>query len=134
MKIVDLTENQADQIQSGLHEFNSKHVSYRMNGQITLGIEENGQLIAGLLAYISVYKILYIDTLFVEEEYRRKGYGKILIEEAEKRAKQMGVNTIRLDTFNWQGKDFYLAMNYEQVGFYRNSEDNYEEYFFLKKL
>lgn len=34
------------------------------------------------------------------EAYRRKGYGKLLMEEMEKRAREMGVNTIRLDTFS----------------------------------
>ena len=41
---------------------------------------------------------------------------------------------VRLDTFNRQGRDFYKAMGYEQVGHYRNSEENYEEYFFKKRI
>lgn len=52
----------------------------------------------------------------------------------EIRAKKLGANTIRLDTFDFQGKDFYKSMGYEQVGYYRNDEDNFEEYFFLKKI
>lgn len=83
---------------------------------------------------MTAFKILYVSTVFVDEKYRRKGYGKALIEEMEKRAKTLGANTVRLDTFSWQGKDFYLAMNYQQVGFYRNDEDDYEEYFFLKRI
>lgn len=134
MKIVDMTEEQRDKIQMALEDFDNKYVTYRMEGQITIGLENNGEIVGGLLAYMSVYRILYVDTVFVKEEYRRKGYGKLLVEEMEKKAKQMGANTIRLDTFNWQGKEFYIAMNYEQVGFYKNSEDNYEEYFFLKRL
>lgn len=52
----------------------------------------------------------------------------------EIRAKKLGANTIRLDTFDFQGKDFYKSMGYEQVGYYRNDEDNFEEYFFLKRI
>ena len=70
----------------------------------------------------------------VDEEYRRKGYGKSLIEEMEKRASEMGVNTIRLDTFSWQGKEFYEALNYEIVGSYESNSDGYAEYFFLKRI
>ena len=58
----------------------------------------------------------------------------MLITEMEKRAKDMGVNTIRLDTFNWQGKDFYEALGYTCVGQYENAEDGYSEYFFLKRI
>lgn len=52
----------------------------------------------------------------------------------EKRALAMGVNTVRLDTFNWQGKEFYEALDYRCVGQYENAEDGYSEYFFLKRL
>lgn len=52
----------------------------------------------------------------------------------EKRAKKMGVNTILLDTFSWQGKEFYEALQYEVVGKYENTIDGYAEYFFLKRI
>lgn len=45
-----------------------------------------------------------------------------------------GANVIRLDTFNWQGKDFYITLGYEQVGFYESLEDNFSEHFFVKRL
>ena len=56
------------------------------------------------------------------------------IEEMEKRAKALGANTIRLDTFNWQGRDFYEALGYRIVGSYDNNDDGYSEYFFLKRI
>ena len=52
----------------------------------------------------------------------------------EKRAKEMGLNTIRLDTFGWQGKEFYESLNYEVVGSYENTIDGYMEYFFMKRI
>ena len=91
-------------------------------------------MVAGLDACMTAFKILYVSTVYVDEKYRRKGYGKALIEEMEKRAKALGANTIRLDTFSWQGKEFYHAMNYEQVGYYKNDVDHYEEYFFMKRI
>lgn len=105
-----------------------------MDGSIQIGIEEDEKLVAGLDACITAFKILYVSTVFVDEAYRRKGYGKILIEEMEKRASAMGVNIIRLDTFSWQGKEFYEALNYEVVGSYENIIDGYAEYFFLKRI
>ena len=52
----------------------------------------------------------------------------------EERAKLLGANTIRLDTFDWQGKDFYEAIGYEMVGHYDNRDDGYSEFFFLKRI
>ena len=44
------------------------------------------------------------------------------------------MNTIRLDTFDFQGKEFYEAMGYTLAGSYQNDEDGYAEYFFVKRL
>ena len=96
-----------------------------MEGRVSIGVEENGGIVAGPDAEM---------TVFVKEEYRRKGYGRILMKEMEKRAKELGANMIRLDTFDYQGKEFYDTLGYEQVGHYRNVEDGYEEFFCVKRI
>ena len=134
MTIIDLNEEQAEDIETRLSMFDQNYITYKMDGCIRIGIEENGKLIAGLDACITAFKILYVSTVFVDEEYRREGIGAQLIREMEKRAVAMGVNTIRLDTFDWQGKEFYEALGYEVVGHYDNDADGYAEYFFMKRL
>lgn len=83
---------------------------------------------------MTAFKILYVSTLFVDKKYRRHGLGRALMEEVEKRAIALGANMIRLDTFNWQGKEFYESIGYEQVGCYKNEQDGFSEHFFLKRL
>ncbi|MBR2402357.1 MAG: GNAT family N-acetyltransferase [Lachnospiraceae bacterium] len=134
MKIIDLNEKQVEYVEDKLNTFDENYITYKMDGSIQIGIEEDGKVVAGLDACITAFKILYVSTVFVDDDYRRKGYGKRLIEEMEERAREMGVNTIRLDTFSWQGKEFYEALNYEVVGSYENSIDGYAEYFFLKRI
>ena len=134
MEIIDLNETQVKIIENKLSAFDETYITYKMNGQIQLGIEEDGKLIARLDACVTCFKILYVSTVFVDEAYRRKGYGKLLVSEMEKRAKEMGLNTIRLDTFGWQGKEFYESLNYEVVGSYENTIDGYMEYFFMKRI
>ena len=134
MRIIDLNNEQVDDIEERLEDFDEKYITYKMEGSVRIGIEEDEKLIAGLDAVVTAFKILYVSTVFVDENYRRKGVGAMLIKEMEKRAKAMGVNTIRLDTFSWQGKDFYEALGYEAVGHYENAEDGYSEYFFLKRI
>ncbi len=129
-----MNNEQIEDLEESLEQYDEKHITYSLQGRISIGIKENGEIVAGLDACMTTFKILYVSTVFVNETHRRHGYGKELILEMEKRAKALGANTIRLDTFGYQGKDFYLALGYEQVGFYRNDEDNYEEYFFLKRL
>ena len=134
MKIIDLNEKQLEIVENKLSTFDEAYITYKMDGSIQIGIEEDGKVIAGLDACITAFKILYVSTVFVDEAYRRKGYGKMLMEEMEKRAKEMGVNMVRLDTFSWQGKEFYESLDYEVVGSYENTIDGYAEYFFLKRI
>ena len=133
-RIISLNGDQSEFIRGCLDEYNAAHIRYDLNGSVQIGIEENGAVIAGLLAYITVYKILYVDIVFVDEAFRRKGYGTALIREMERQAKQLGVNTIRLDTFNWQGTAFYKALGYQEVGNYTNDEDGFSESFFVKRI
>ena len=134
MKIIDLSEEQLEYVEKKLSSFDEEYITYKMDGSIQIGIEEDGKIVAGLDACMTAFKILYLSTLFVDADYRRKGYGKKLVHEMEKRAKELGANTIRLDTFSWQGKEFYEALGYKMVGYYENATDGYAEYFFLKRI
>lgn len=134
MTIIDLNEEQVEDIEERLEDFDESYITYKMDGEIHIGIEDDGKLVAGLNAYITNFKILYVSTVFVDEEYRRKGLGARLMREMEKRAAAMGVNMIRLDTYDWQGKEFYETLGYECVGHYDNKEDGFSEYFYLKRL
>ena len=125
IKIVDLNEEQSESLDNMLDEYDYSFIKYRLDGSVEIGIFDEGQLIAGLLASMTVYKIMYVSSVFVKEEYRRKGLGTLLMREMEKRAKDLGANMIRLDTFEWQGKEFYEALDYKQVGQYTNEEDGF---------
>ncbi|MBR6028764.1 MAG: GNAT family N-acetyltransferase [Clostridia bacterium] len=134
MTIIDLTEDQCADIEGRLSEFDESRDPFQLEGCIRIGAEEGGRLIAGLDACVTAFRILYVSTVFVDEAYRRQGVGARLMAEMEKRAAGLGVNTIRLDTFDWQGREFYEALGYECVGHYENAGDGYSEYFYLKRL
>lgn len=134
MKIINLNEEQASLIDDRLAEYDENYNKFKLEGSVDIGIEEDGKLVAGLLARVTAFRILYVNTVFVDEEYRGRGFGRILINETERRAVKLGANLIRLDTFNYQGKEFYEALGYECVGSYDNETDGYSEYFFLKRL
>ena len=132
--IENLSKEQVNAIHDKLEEFDHNYTRVDLSVGINLGIIEDGKVIAGVVSSVTSFKILYISTIFVDEAYRRKGIGKILMLELENRAKKQGVNLIRVDTFNWQAPKFYTSLGYEQVGYYQNSEDGYAEHFFIKRL
>ena len=101
MKFIQLTEEQVEDIEERLESFDQKHMPPAIEGRVQLGIEEDGRLVAGLDACITTFRILYVSTVFVEEDCRRKGYGRLLMNAMETRARELGVNTVRLDTFDF---------------------------------
>lgn len=127
VKFVDLSEEQAEYIDEQLQAYDREYIKYRLEGSVEIGIEKDEKLVAGLNAYMTAFKILYVDTVFVAEAYRRQGLGRELISEMEQRAKVLGANMIRLDTFNWQGYEFYKSLGYEEVGHYHNEADDQAE-------
>jgi GNAT superfamily N-acetyltransferase len=133
-QLIDLNDMQAEDIENRLSNYDNKHIKYNISGGIRIGMVINDKLIAGVDACMTAFKILYVSTVFVDENYRKNKIGTYLMKEVERRAKLLNANMIRLDTFNWQGRDFYKALGYEEVGFYENKIDGFSEHFFLKRI
>ncbi len=134
MNFIDLSQQQVSQLEEALERDDQKHIPVNIPGSVSIGLEQEGQLIAGADGCMTAFHIFYLSTLFVLESYRGQGIGRALMKEVEERAKKLGAKMIRLDTFNWQGKDFYKALGYEEVGRYESKEENFSEYFFLKRI
>ncbi len=132
--LVELSPAEAAEVDGRLEDFDREFVGYELDGKIELGIKIDGRLVAGLLGCTTLFHILYVETVWVDEDYRRRGLGAALLREMERRAGDMGVNLIRLDTFDWQGREFYKACGYEEVGGYTEPRDGFSEYFFIKRL
>lgn len=133
MTIIDLTDQQVIEIEEALESYDQNFIRSPKQGKVSIGlVDDEGSLIAGLDAVMTAFNILYVSTVFVAESHRRQGLGRQLVEEMEARAKVLGVNTIRLDTFDWQGYDFYKALGYQEVGHYTHESDGYSEHFFVK--
>ena len=134
IKILELNEEELLSIENGLAEYDKEYITYKAEGKIHIGAFIDGELAGGVDACMTAFHIVYVSTFFIKEKFRRQRIGKTLILEMEKRAKNLGANTIRLDTFDWQGRDFYLEMGYEEVGSYTCEEDMFSEYFFRKEI
>ena len=59
---------------------------------------------------------LFVNLLWVHEELRRSGIGQSLLAEAERHAVEFGCHSAWLDTFSFQGPNFYPKFGYEEFG------------------
>lgn len=134
MVVETLTYDEMKWVEAQLEQFDEAHVNEQMPGIVQLGIKENGKVVAGVFASMSAFQVLYVSILFVVEAYRLKGYGKALMSAMEEEGRRLGAAYVRLDTFDFQGRSFYQAIGYEEIGAYEASDGAFSEHFFLKRL
>jgi len=74
-----------------------------------------GKIEAGLDAF-SYGGWLFVHNLWITEARRRRGLGRLLMAEAEQRARALGCHSAWLDTFSFQAPGFYQRLGYEIFG------------------
>ena len=118
------SENRPDVLKVKSKEQIEKRLIETMNAQereVIIATDDKME-IYGLLIYtikevkenvnLKDSKILWIEELGVDEKYRKKGIGKILMNEAEKIAKELDCRRMELNCwdFNENAIDFYEAI------------------------
>ncbi|WGK80522.1 GNAT family N-acetyltransferase [Vibrio aestuarianus] len=75
--------------------------------------DDNGKLIAALTVDL-LWDWLYIDELWVDENYRGTGIGKQLMGKAEEYSKLKKLSGLWLWTQSWQAPVFYQRLGFEE--------------------
>jgi ribosomal protein S18 acetylase RimI-like enzyme len=91
------------------------------------------EVMGGLLAAVWG-GVLFIRILWVSETLRGRGFGRRLMEMAERRAVERGCRHIFVDTFSFQAPGFYEKLGYQ---IYAKAEDwplGHAHHFFRKDL
>lgn len=77
--------------------------------------DTDGKIVGGLEGS-TYWGWLNIRLLWVSDELRGSGYGRKLVETAEKHAAGRGCNGAVVDTFSFQAREFYEALGYTVFG------------------
>jgi ribosomal protein S18 acetylase RimI-like enzyme len=88
-------------------------------GGVLLSIEWNG---------------LHIESLWVDESLRNKGWGSKLMETAEKEGVKRGCTFAYTDTFTWQAPEFYEKLGYTLYGKLENYPEGNSLSYYRKNL
>lgn len=92
------------------------------------------KIVAGIVARMYCWNVVYVDTLWVDSSYRGKKLGSLLLEEVENDAKSKGAKLIHLDTFDFQAKEFYEKQGYIVFGILENCPEKHYRYYLKKVL
>lgn len=102
--------------------------------QSSLLFDPNGQLI-GFYLYQNNKNTIYLMQMFVEKNYRRKGYGTILLKHYEQAGIQKGGSSsfLHASSMNTKAVSFYQRNDYMIIDQEIDEEDN-PRYFMFKNL
>ena len=97
-------------------------------------LDKDGQIIAGIVAYIYQWGCLFVDDLWVDEKYRGKELGSNLLHAVEEAGKGRGCYLSYLDTGDFQAKPFYLKHGYTVFGTVKDNPVGHEDYVLFKRF
>ena len=128
------SQQEIDFVVESLQQFNTAHVGPDGHTHLCLvEYDADGNVIAGLLGG-TYWSWMYIDILWVREDYRRQGIGSRLVEAAEQEARSRGCHHVHLDTMSWQAPAFYQKHGYELLGVLPDMPNGNQKYLMIKAL
>lgn len=102
-------------IAAGLDGFNRQHMRGGSPRSFAVTARDNGTVCGGLMAD-GLGEWMHISLLWVDDGFRRKGFGTQLLKKAEREAKDRGAKGILVDTFSFQAPRFYEKHGYSAYG------------------
>lgn len=95
-------------------------------------IKDPNQAVVGGATGVTFYGCLYVDMLWVEESIRNRGFGKKIMEEAEKIARERECTFATLNTMDWEALPFYQKLGY-RIEFVREGYKKTSKMYMLRK-
>ena len=94
----------------------TQELEHEINKPIEIMARNDANEIIGGLYGRSIWGTLEVKTIVVKLEDRNAGIGRILMQEAELKAKRRNCRFISLDTFSFQAPGFYEGLGFEKIG------------------
>ena len=104
-------------LQDGYRAFTEEQIGKEDRREIAFFVRDrDGSVVGGVKGGFGNYGWLWIDLLWVSEEFRGQGYGAKLMAHIEEEARKGGCTNAYLNSFSFQAVDFYRKMGYRIFG------------------
>ena len=135
--IVESSKEEEDLVWNGIIKYNStiiplkQEVPFKPINRVLK--DKKGNVIGGINSMLYYcWNTTYVDMLWVNENYRKKGHGSKLLNAIEKIAQESGCTLIHLETMDFQAKDFYIKSGYAVFGELDNVPFGHKRYYMRK--
>jgi predicted GNAT family acetyltransferase len=102
--------------------------------RLTIFLRDETDAVVGGLVGETYWDWLYVETLWVDEILRHKGYATELMATAEAEALARGCKHSFLDTFSFQARSLYEGLGYEVFGVLDEYPGEHKRFFMRKTL
>lgn len=132
--ILDLEPSFELKIQKGLRKKCEELTGINEDSKkLSISAKQNEKTIGGLISYLHG-PILWLDSIYIEEEHQKKGIGRMMIESLSAHAKQSNIDEIQLNTYFPEAYDFFTRCGFETVAHLSNWKYGLTCYFMRKTL
>jgi GNAT superfamily N-acetyltransferase len=121
-------------IGGGISDYNTEKAGDDQGKNLCFVLRSPDQEIVGGVIGATYWNWLYVNLMWLKEEFRGRGFGRQLLALAEEEARQRGAEYAYLDTFSFQAPDFYKKQGYEVFGELQDFPPGHQRYFLSKKL
>jgi ribosomal protein S18 acetylase RimI-like enzyme len=94
--------------------------------------DDMGQTVGGLNGFC-YYGCLYMDQLYIDEDYRGQGWGTKLVQAAEEFGITQGSKMFTVNTMDWEARGFYEKLGYTIMYTIEGFENNSVMYLLRKR-
>ena len=100
---------------AGLRAYNAKQIGKTDHVPLSITLREKDDIVGGVIGETHL-GWLFVQFFWIDEKYRGRGFGKRLLETAEKEARGRGAKNVYLDTLSFQAPAFYKKLGYHEFG------------------
>lgn len=101
-------------LREGIVNFNREVIKEKAT-HFNVYAKENNQIVGGALVW-EHSDALYIDVLWLNESYRKRGIGTKIVSMIDRVALDKGIPKIFVDTYAFQAQEFYQKHGFNSIG------------------
>lgn len=119
---------------NGILSYHAKQGHPRKSELIHIFLKDKNKKVLGGVIFTILWNGMEINSLWVEKSLRKQGWGRKIVEAAEKEGKIRGCTLVYTNTFSWQAPDFYKKLGYKPFGKLDNFPKGSSLTYFYKNL